>query len=266
MKTPAQIIGKSASGLPQPSWTSRTPTGNSEATAEPTTISNQTKTLINMLFARFMAIYGHKFKSCFETQDEIRIAKREWALSMQGYSEAELVAAISRCKETLAWMPTISEFITILNEQSGNFGLPPAKIAYEEVCRYADHPTQHDWTHVALYHAGKATGWFRLRSETEDRVFPDFLYNYQVICRRVRAGEDLSIEVPVALENKSDNTLVEFIRRWGEQQNLSPEQASTLLFYLTKPKGTDVRERFRQASQQRAESWGLSITLPDDYQ
>ena len=100
-----------------------------------------------MLFARFMAIYGHKFKSCFETQDEIRIAKREWALSMQGYSEAELVSAINRCKETLAWMPTISEFITILNEQSGDFGLPPAKIAYEEVCRYADHPTRHHWTH-----------------------------------------------------------------------------------------------------------------------
>jgi len=105
-----------------------------------------------------------------------------------------------------------------------------------------------------------------LRSETEDRVFPDFLFNYQVLCRRVRAGEDLSIEVPVALENKSDNTLVEFMQRWGEQQNLSPEQASTLLFYLTKPAGTDVRERFRQASQQRAESWGLTVKLPDDYQ
>jgi hypothetical protein len=70
----------------------------------------------------------------------------------------------------------------------------------------------------------------------------------------------------VALEDKSDNTLVAFMQSWGEEQNLSPEKASTLLFYLTKPAGTEVRERFRQASQQRAESWGLSVKLPDDYQ
>lgn len=229
-------------------------------------ISNETKTLINMIFARFMAIYGHKFKSCFETQDEIRIAKREWALSLRGYGEAELVAAIDRCKETLAWMPTISEFLSILNEQSGDFGLPAAKQAYIEACMNADHPSRHHWTHDAIYHAGKATGWFRLRSEDEVQVFPDFRYNYQVLCRRVRDGEDLTVTVPVALEDKSDNTLVAFIQRWGEENQLTPEQASTLLFYLTKPAGTDVRERFRQASQQRAESWGLEIQLPDDYQ
>ena len=266
MKTPAQILGKNVSGSPQQSWTSRTPTGEPQPAPEPVSISNETKTLINMIFARFMAIYGHKFKSCFETQDEIRIAKREWALSLQGYGEAELVSAIDRCKESLAWMPTISEFLTILNEQSGDFGLPAAKHAYEEACNFADHPARHQWTHPAIYHAGKATGWFRLRGENEDRVFPDFRYNYQVTCRRVRNGEDLSIEIPVALEDKSDNTLVAFIQRWGEEQELSPEQASTLLFYLTKPAGTAIRERFRQASQQRAESWGLNVQLPDDYQ
>ena len=219
-----------------------------------------------MIFARFMAIYGHKFKSSFETQDEIRIAKREWALSLQYYGEVELVAAIDRCKETLAWMPTISEFLTILREQTGDFGLPPVKRAYEEACRFADRPSLHQWSHQAIYHAGHETGWFRLRSENEDRVFPDFRYNYQVICRRVRSGEELSQPVPVALENKSDNTLVEFIQRWGEESGVTPEQASTLLFYMTKPEGSGIRERFRQVSEQRAKEWGLDIELPQSYQ
>lgn len=219
-----------------------------------------------MIFARFMAIYGHKFKSCFESQDEIRIAKREWALSLQGYGEVELVAAIDRCKETLAWMPTISEFLAILNELTGDHGLPPVKLAYEEACRYADLPSRHQWSHPAVYHAGRETEWFRLRGENEDRVFPDFRYNYQVICQRVRAGEDLSEPVPMALEDKTDNTLVEFIRRWGKENDLSPEQASTLLFYMTKPEGSQIRERFRQASAQRAENWGLNLELPLKYQ
>ena len=108
--------------LPQQSWTSATPTGNrAEGEADTGPLPLETKALVNMLFARFMAIYGHKFKSCFETQDEIRIAKREWALSLRGYGERELVSAIDHCKEQLAWMPTISEFLKILHEQEGDF-------------------------------------------------------------------------------------------------------------------------------------------------
>ena len=35
-----------------------------------------------MLFARFMVIYGHKFKSAFNSPKELVIAKREWSTSI----------------------------------------------------------------------------------------------------------------------------------------------------------------------------------------
>lgn len=211
-----------------------------------------------------MAIYGHKFKSCFETQDEIRIAKREWALSLGGYSETELVAAIDYCKEHSDWMPTISEFIKVLRNLTGDSGLPFAKHAYEEACLNADKASKHHWSHPAIYHAGKATGWFRLRTEDEIDVFPDFRYNYDVICRRVRSGEKLDLPIAVALPDKSDSSLFNFIQSWGEEQGLKPEVASKWLFYLTKPKGSKVRKRFQNQAQQEARVMG--ITLPDDYQ
>lgn len=217
-----------------------------------------------MIFARFMAIYGHKFKSCFETQDEIRIAKREWALSLGGYTEQELVAAIDYCKEHSAWMPTISEFLKVLRNLTGDLGLPIAKHAYEEACLNAEHASKHNWTHPAIYFAGKATGWFRLRTEDEVDVFPDFRYNYDVICRRVRAGEELTMPVAVALPDKSDTSLFTFIQSWGEENNLKPEVASKWLFYLTKPKGSEVRKRFQKLAQVEANAMG--IQLPDDYQ
>ncbi len=210
-----------------------------------------------------MAIYGHKFKSCFETQDEIRIAKREWALSLEGYTESELVAAIDYCKENSAWMPTISEFLKVLRNLTGDHGLPAAKHAYEEACMNAEHASTYDWTHPAVYHAGKATGWFRIRTEDTEDVFPDFRYNYEVICRRVRQGEELNSPVPVALPDKSDNTLFTFIQSWAEDNNIKPEVASKWLFYLTKPKGTQVRVRFQKLAQTEADAMG--ITLPDDY-
>ncbi len=264
MKTPAEILEKSVNGLPQQSWTSKTPTGEQAQQHQSANLSVEVKTFVNMIFARFMAIYGHKFKSCFETQDEIRIAKREWALSLEGYTEAELVAAIDYCKEHSAWMPTISEFIKVLRNLTGDHGLPIAKHAYEEACNHADSASKHQWTHPAIYHAGKATGWFRLRTEDESDVFSDFRYNYDVLCRRVRAGEQLETPVPVALPDKSDNALFLFIQSWGEEHKLKPEIASKWLFYLTKPKGSKVRERFKAQAQVDASSMGIS--LPDDYQ
>lgn len=160
-------------------------------------------------------------------------------------------------------MPTISEFVRVLRNLTGDYGLPVAKQAYEEACMHADHASKHQWTHPAIYHAGKATGWFRLRTEDEPVVFPDFRYNYDVLCRRVRSGESLELPVPVALEDKSDSTLFQFIQRWGEEHKLKPEVASKWLFYLTKTKGTKVRERFRAQAQIEANAMG--ITLPDDY-
>lgn len=217
-----------------------------------------------MIFARFMAIYGHKFKSSFETQDELRLAKREWALSLHGYGEAELVLAIDRCKETLAWMPSVSEFLAILRDIQGDWGLPPVKMAYREACMHADHPSRHNWSHIAVYEAGRLTGWFRLRAEDEAEIYPDFSYNYKVVCQRVRDGEQMDRPIHMALEDKSDNTLVEFIQTWGEEQKIKPEVAAKLLYFLTKPKDSETRRRFRDIAQQEADS--LGITLPEDYQ
>lgn len=219
-----------------------------------------------MIFARFMAIYGHKFKSCFETEEEIRIAKREWALSLEGYSEAELVAAVDRCKETLAWMPAIAEFLALLSQVRGGDGLPSAREAYVEACLHADHPLEHGWSHDAVYRAGRETGWFALRSEEETLVFPRFRYVYEQLCQRVRAGETLEGVVPAkqALADQRDTSTALFIQEYGRQQGLEPELAATLLYYLTLPQGSRTRERFRQRAQAQVDALGLGIELPTD--
>lgn len=215
-----------------------------------------------MIFARFMAIYGHKFKSCFETEHEIRLAKREWALSLGSYSEAELVAAVNRCKETLAWMPSISEFLNILRSLQGDFGLPSTYKAYTEACFHAHEPSVYDWSHPAVYFAGQEVGWFRLRAEEEGQVYPAFQLAYEQLCRRVRQGESLHKPVHKGIEDKRDTTTALLIAEFAQEQDVSPELAATLLFYLTKPKGSRVRERFREQSIAKVQSLGLNLDLP----
>lgn len=263
MKKVDEILARTESGLPQQSWTSKTSTGDlSEVAEESTTrrvISDQTKALVNMVFARFMAIYGHKFKSAFETEQEIMLAKREWAMSIQRYSENELVAAVNRCKAELAWMPSISEFLKLLNEVGGDHGLPSAFAAYQEACQSAEHPLQHSWSHPAIYFAGRETGWFELRSESESEIFPRFSYHYDLLCRRVREGERLDIPNPIAIEQKSDVTQANQMLEFAKRYQIDESEACQLLYYLTLPKGSKVRARQFALSQETASTHGWQL-------
>lgn len=215
-----------------------------------------------MVFARFMTIYGHKFKSTFDSAEEIIVAKREWALSLSRYTEAELVAAVNLCKEKFAWMPSIAEFISVLHEVSDNLGLPSVEEAYEEACMHAGNPRQHDWSHPVVYHAGRNSDWFRVRTEDKQDIFPTFDSHYRMLCQRFAAGERFEVPNPVALPDHSSATLAQFMRQWSETQGVSAERAATLLYYLSKPQG-QVRNDLKLKAEQKAADWGLDIQLPD---
>jgi len=263
MKTAKEILEKNANALARQSWTSTTPTGSAQPQAGAAReISQNTKTLINMVFTRFMAIYGHKFKSSFETEAEMRIAKREWAMSLANYSENELVAAVSISKETLAWAPSISEFIDILRNLNAAFGLPDVRAAYREASFYAQSPSTHQWSHNVVYHAGRATGWFELRSESEKQTFPLFSYHFDIMCQRFRQGDPLDRPVSVAIEDKQTSTLFSFIAQWSVDNGLTPEVGSSLLYYMTKPEGSKARANFKAKSQARMTEMSLTIELP----
>lgn len=216
-----------------------------------------------MVFTRFMAIYGHKFKSSFETESEMRIAKREWAMSVAQYSEAELVAAVNICKETLAWAPSIAEFIAILQGLNSAFGLPDVRAAYKEACYFSQRPSEHEWSHPVIYHTGKETGWFELRSEPEKQTFSQFCYHYEIMCRRFRQGDILEQPIAMAIEDKQDATLYAFINEWGQANGIKPSLASKLLYYMTKTDGSDARALYKLKSQQKIDSLQLAVSLPE---
>jgi len=225
-------------------------------------ISVETKQLVNAIFARFMAIYGHKFKSTFESEDEIRIAKREWALSVAAYSESELVQAVTYCKENFAWAPSISEFLDVLRKFTSELGVPAVRSAYKEACMHADHPLEHEWSHPIVYWSGRAVGWFELRNLTEDETFKLFEYQYQLNVRRVRQGESLEVPNPVALEQKSELTQATTMLSFAKEHQLDESIACKLLYYMTLPAKSRSRARqYRQAQQQAAE---LGVELPTD--
>jgi hypothetical protein len=173
------------------------------------------------------------------------------------------VTAVDRCKETLAWMPTISEFLKILETIGAGDGVPSARQAYMEACRYASQPTQHAWSHPVVYHAGRETEWFRLRSEEERVVYPVFSYHYEMVARRFREGEVLDQPHAQGITDNRDATLYAFIKQWSQSQSVSEEKASSLLYYLTKPEGSRARASYKKKAEQKIQDESLDVTLPE---
>ena len=104
-----------------------------------------------MLFARFKAIYTHKFASAYSTTDEVKLAKREWAIALKGFQEPLLAYAVERTKEVHSWPPTIADFLKLINTAYKAYGLVDPRSAYLEACACRTDPLQYKWSHPAVF-------------------------------------------------------------------------------------------------------------------
>lgn len=216
-----------------------------------------------MLFARFKAIYTHKFASAYSTSDEVKLAKREWAVALKGFQEPLLAYAVERTKEVYAWPPTISEFLKLINTAYKAYGLLDPRSAYYEACECRTDPLTYKWTHPAVYFAGTQTGWYKLKTEEERVSWPLFEANYIKIIDRVIAGERLVIPKVMMIEDKKAQDIEGLLQSIAKALSLPEEEITPLLYYTQKTPGTGVRKQYRQISQEKLKALGYTGVLPD---
>jgi len=121
---------------------------------------------------------------------------------MSDLSEQEIRNGLERCKDFTGFFstPAFRELCKKVDLQC--YGLPEPRAAYQEACLAPKPKVKARWTHPAVYQAGMQTGWFELASMPTDDIYPRFAYNYDLICKRVIAGEDITIPVPEAIPEK----------------------------------------------------------------
>ncbi|NLQ16707.1 hypothetical protein HGG82_03580 [Marinomonas sp. M1K-6] len=222
-----------------------------------------------MLFARFKAIYTHKFASAYSTTDEVKLAKREWAIALKGFQEPLLAYAVERTKEVHAWPPTISEFLKLISTAYKAYGLADPRSAYLEACACRSDPLQYKWRHPAVFFAGSEVGWYKLKSEEERVTWPLFEQSYLKIVDRVIAGERLIIPKVIMIENKQTLSVAALASKIASDlsvttgQTVTEEQIAPLLYYTQKTYGSGVRLRYREISQQKLLKMGYKEKLPE---
>lgn len=101
------------------------------------------------------------------------------------------------------FMPNPAEFVEMCKQPTVK-DAPGSREAYMEACKNAGFLADAQWSHPAVYVAGKATGWFELRNRPEKDTWPVFKQAFKEALQRVSNGEDLSIAVPKAqIESRS---------------------------------------------------------------
>jgi hypothetical protein len=132
---------------------------------------------------------------------------KTWARGLSDLSEKEIKRGLLKARDFKGYfsLPSFREICKSIDLH--DYGLPDERRAYEEACLKPSPKDRQQWSHAAVYHAGRLTGWHELHAMETEKIFPRYAYNYRMLCDRIAAGENINIDVPQAIPEKISRTL-----------------------------------------------------------
>lgn len=174
---------------------------------------------IDQMFAEFQLVYHNQFSKAFPTSEKRQYAKRVWFSHLNDQQPGAILKAAHRAIKESEFLPTVKGILKYCHE---SYGLPNAHTAYLEACRASSPKSAFNWSHPAVYFAGRESDWYFLAGSSEKQAFPVFKRNYELVCERVIAGEDLSVALPKAIP-ETINTPLSNDERKQRMQTLRQE-------------------------------------------
>jgi len=162
---------------------------------------------INQIFAEFEFAYHNQFHKAFADAQSLAIAKKYWLSCLENYSPLHIVQAAKSVVRESEYLPSIAALLQACEKGYDLFGLPSVREAYVEACRASTPKRDYQWSHPAVYLAGKAVGWFDLANEAESSMLPRFSYHYEQLCHQVMNGEELKLATSEPLPEKIERRL-----------------------------------------------------------
>ena len=197
-----QLLNRVTQQLKQASADSATPVGQNSQRPP----SDDQLSAINQIFELFRFNYHNQFLKAFPDLDTMNMAKRLWMRLLGDYTGEVIMRAAEKAVKESSWLPNVHEVLARC-DISEVLGLPSAHAAYVEACRAPSPKKEFNWSHPAVYFAGRATDWFFIANETEQKAFPVFKRNYDLLLQRVQAGEKIEIDLPPALTHGVETPL-----------------------------------------------------------
>jgi len=143
----------------------------------------------------FQINYHNQYFSAFgdNTKSE-NLAKNLWLNKLKQFSSETICGAAEKIIAENDYLPTLHKMLEACRQVGMPKGLPSPRNAYIEACNKPSPKATQDWSHAAVYLAGRDCGWHLLTNEVERKALPLFSDSYRNYCDRVLHGEELTIE------------------------------------------------------------------------
>ena len=162
--------------------------------------------LINVVFTQLEITYHNQFHKAFPDSDSLKLAKQLWLKKLSLFKNEIIFKSIDDIMSTSEYLPSLSavlqkcKFLTL----EAN-GIPSLEKGYKEASTFCDAPTEHNWSHPLVYHAGLKTGWFFLKNESEQIALKEFKNKFDSLIEDWLEGKQFaSPDVPRLEENVTE--------------------------------------------------------------
>ena len=163
---------------------------------------------INQTFGLFRINFHNQYYKAFPDAETLTPVKKLWFESLSQFPTTVILLAAKQIIESSEYLPTLHKMIDTCWRLSGG-SVPEAHAAYLEACR-APNPKQNaEWSHPAVYHAGKRSDWYFLASTSENIAYPVFNKHYQRIIEDIRDGKPLNLPEKTATNSNNQKKVLD---------------------------------------------------------
>ena len=147
---------------------------------------------INQVFTLFRINFHNQFYKAYSDDRELlNQAKKLWFESLKNYSASTVLEATRRIIEEQEYLPTLHQMLARCAEQDCR--APDVHQAYVEACNAPSPKARHDWSHPAVYEAGRRSDWYYLSTTPEQYALPVFRNNYQTVLGEISRGQQIDL-------------------------------------------------------------------------
>jgi Replication protein P len=159
------------------------------------------------VFALFRLNYHNQYYAAFPGAEQLQQIKKLWLESLSDYPVEQILRGARHAIDNSEFLPTLHRMHECCREGLAELGLPAAHNAYMEACQAPSPKSAYQWSHPAVYLAGRDSDWFFLANNIERDTWPVFRQHYQRYCALALRGESLTIPKTAALEKHESEPL-----------------------------------------------------------
>ena len=154
--------------------------------------------LINVLFTQLEITYHNQFHKAFPDSDSLKLAKQLWLKKLSLFENEIIFKSIDNIMSNSEYLPSLSSVLQKCKTLTLNANnIPSLEKAFKEASSYCDAPSEHNWSHPIVYHAGLETGWFFLQNEFEQSALKEFKNKFDFLINEWLEGRKFkSPEIP----------------------------------------------------------------------